>query len=195
MEELIDTDHPVWKEFQTAKFHVNWAPMEPGDWFRYIKLFSVEQLETFTNAFPKITTIKNKVIDNIIKNFEASRAIDIFNNLIYVWGCDYSKTDECDCISVCMNHSNSNVNNTIELLKYFLEQGATLQEHHLKQAQYHGYYVVKFLIEFGIDINDMAPFICSHMKETNPSMIENLKMMLESGVDLLGHIQDISKKD
>jgi hypothetical protein len=196
MEKLIDTSHPVWKEFRETKFIVDWGPMEPDDWFRYIKFFSLEQLQIFTNAFPKIITAEAKIVDNIIEKSRAERIPNVMDNLMCVWGCDYSKTDKYDCIDMCLQRPFTKSDDMVMLIKYFLNQGATLQKNHVKRAPHHGNATIRFMVECGAtDIDEITSIVCSHLKKINENMFENLKMILESGVDLLGHIHEISKKN
>jgi hypothetical protein len=192
MYNAIDTSHPVWAEF-SGMVTDDCRPLRNNNWDIYIKYFTRDQLETFTEAFPKIIDYAGYVIDNIIHYAKAEKQLATLDLLIELWGCDYGQTDKFDCISSVL-HANIKTNTKIDLLKYFTDHGAIFRQSHIDNTVGFGAPMIKFLLEIGVDSNDVASAFFDYYKRVYPSIFTGLKTFIDSSVDIVGHIEHASNK-
>jgi hypothetical protein len=184
---IIDTSNPIWLELCAAVNDSRLYFMDENNCDKFFRLFTKDQLIMFTTAFPKILDVKEQVVCSVLRSARANSAIRVLDILEELWGCEYDGSTY-DYVKVCLEDHNNTSSEVILFLKYFIDHGATLQKHHAAHITDYGNTVMKFMVQHGLDPNDVALAYCEYVKRRSPEIMEGLHFLSDTGVDLVGYI-------
>jgi hypothetical protein len=198
----IDIKHPFWIELKRLIRDTHTGLLTTKNWYLYVKNFTRDHMIKFLEVCTDVQICKISVVSELILNESGHErkkldgsSVDIFtrlDELVELWHYDYS---EFDCIGIVVDNFSEAGDEDYKLIKYFLDHGSQLNQHHGKAAFYLSNDAVNLLLDRGLDPNEMLSCIVQDMRDDNENIFEKLRLFAKLNLDITGHfLEDIPKK-
>jgi hypothetical protein len=184
----IDASDPFWIGLCAHVKKTGHRGLEPFNWYMYAEFFTRDQLVQFAELYPEaIKKYQHYVISCLLDSKSTIKdKIQKLKTLHELWNYDYSKADH---IKSCLRLKISDRS----IYKYFLDCGLNFNQGHLKYAGEISVDILDFMVENGLELNNVATAVVTALNKQNVVLMQKLRHLAEHGIDLTGQLLELPK--
>jgi hypothetical protein len=199
--DIVDTTHPKWDEIKKDFKDKMSFPADNVGWPQFVKFFDEDLLTDFLdiiklppNKFESeivldiLTCVNNYIYvpyHGYIQCKDSDQTKKLLSQLVDIWNFDLAKNIY---VSMCIQHHKfNNIDQRTDLIKFFLEQGATFNIDTIKLALNYEEKILELMISSGVDPDEIARHVVNKIMSDNSNISNKLKFLAKK-TDIVGHL-------